>query len=280
MKKKSIYNRIIIAAAAALCAMSMSACGNTIPDLSPEDAQLVGEYSAMLLLKYDAGHRSRLVELEDEQQMQIAAPEAIEDDIPEPETTPEEDDDNQVIIDNTVDSPVDNNIEEAQDGSTGDNNPDIIIVDNTSGEETQPEQLINRTMEEYLGLPDGTVLSYIGYDICDSYSNANDYFVLDPSRGKKFLVVNYLLSNNTGSEQVYDILRSGFVFKVKINSETAVTAAFTGLPDDLSTYYERVQNGAQKETILIFEINESYTVPLYDIQLMISSNDGNYLIEL
>lgn len=51
---------------ALLCAMmlSMTACGNEIPDLTEEESQRIGEYAAVTLLKYDANNRSRLVDPE------------------------------------------------------------------------------------------------------------------------------------------------------------------------------------------------------------------------
>ena len=55
-----------IVCGALLCAMmlSMTACGNEIPDLTEEESQRVGEYAAVTLLKYDANNRSRLVDPE------------------------------------------------------------------------------------------------------------------------------------------------------------------------------------------------------------------------
>ena len=51
---------------ALLCAMAltMTACGNEIPDLTEEESQQIGEYAAVTLLKYDANNRSRLVDPE------------------------------------------------------------------------------------------------------------------------------------------------------------------------------------------------------------------------
>ena len=45
-------------------ALGMTACGNEIPDLTEAESQRVGEYAAVTLLKYDANHRSRLVDPE------------------------------------------------------------------------------------------------------------------------------------------------------------------------------------------------------------------------
>ena len=48
-----------IVCGALLCTMmlSMTACGNEIPDLTEEESQRVGEYAAVTLLKYDANNR-------------------------------------------------------------------------------------------------------------------------------------------------------------------------------------------------------------------------------
>lgn len=55
-----------IVCGALLCTMmlSMTACGNEIPNLTEEESQRVGEYAAVTLLKYDANNRSRLVDPE------------------------------------------------------------------------------------------------------------------------------------------------------------------------------------------------------------------------
>ena len=47
-----------IVCGALLCTMmlSMTACGNEIPDLTEEESQRVGEYAAVTLLKYDCQH--------------------------------------------------------------------------------------------------------------------------------------------------------------------------------------------------------------------------------
>ena len=56
--------RIVCGALLCVMALGMTACGNEIPDLTEAESQRVGEYAAVTLLKYDANHRSRLVDPE------------------------------------------------------------------------------------------------------------------------------------------------------------------------------------------------------------------------
>ena len=45
-------------------ALMMAGCGNAIPEMTDEQLQEVGEYTAMLLLSHDVNYRSRLVDVE------------------------------------------------------------------------------------------------------------------------------------------------------------------------------------------------------------------------
>ena len=44
------------------CAVLFGGCASEIAELTPEQQQQVGEYAAFAMLKYDAEHRSRLVD--------------------------------------------------------------------------------------------------------------------------------------------------------------------------------------------------------------------------
>lgn len=59
MKKKCAALLIILNGMALL----LGGCGNSIPDMTEEQIEEVGEYAAITLLRYDATNRSRLVDL-------------------------------------------------------------------------------------------------------------------------------------------------------------------------------------------------------------------------
>ena len=57
MKKKLVVMLCIMT-----MTLSLSGCGNAIPDMSEEESAMITEYAAGLLLKYDKNYSSRLVE--------------------------------------------------------------------------------------------------------------------------------------------------------------------------------------------------------------------------
>lgn len=236
------FKKFMITISSALCtAMLFSACTDAIPNLSPADEQRVGEYAAMVMLKYDANHRSRLVDLS---KIIIPEPEPAEEIVPEPE--PEPDEPEEIIVDGSID-------EGEGEGE------DVTVIDNTT---TQPEEEINYSVEEVLHFADGVSLIYRGYQFLTSYpENAvGSAFSLDATPGKKFLVLNYTLYNQSGAAQNFNFMGDDsekFVFKVVVNGEVARTALITLLADDLSTYIGTVDNGNGEDLVLLFEIDES-----------------------
>jgi len=83
MKKK-------IVAVVCMIPLLLGGCNSEFPDLTDEQAKVIGEYAAVTLLKYDANNRSRLVDLDQVDEETIVegtsevekAPEVV---MPEPE---------------------------------------------------------------------------------------------------------------------------------------------------------------------------------------------------
>ena len=66
--------------AAALIAVVMTGCGNTIPEMTEAEQELVVEYAANTLLKYDKYYERKLIELTLEQELaEDTAVPAVED---------------------------------------------------------------------------------------------------------------------------------------------------------------------------------------------------------
>lgn len=159
-----------------LCVMAlgMTACGNEIPDLTEAESQRVGEYAAVTLLKYDANHRSRLVDPE----IVIAK---LEKDAAR-ETGRQENA-------QTEEKPAESTASEAQAPTA--------------------QEDITTSLEDFFGLAEGVTLTYRDYQIADSYpedESAEDYFALDASAGKKLLILNFELTNGTDQEENVDFL--------------------------------------------------------------------------
>ena len=114
-------------------ALMMAGCGNAIPEMTDEQLQEVGEYTAMLLLSHDVNYRSRLVDVETLNLEEAdKTPEAeVPEEPPVPEETPAPEN---VGMDPTEDTPVVD--------LTGDDNGGQIAM----------------SLEEVLGLPEQMTL--------------------------------------------------------------------------------------------------------------------------
>lgn len=240
MKKKGLAILLTIC-----IAFGLSACGeNVIPEMTDEELQAVGEYAAITLMKYDANHRSRLVDisqLEEEKEPVV----------PMPTTEPVEKEEGMKPVDDT---PVENR--------------------------TEQENVYS--MEEVLGLPDGVAVSFVGHEFCKKYAEdgENDYFAITPSVGKKLLVLKFSLNNTTGQERYVDLLSAGCVSKITVNGDYTRRALTTMLPNDLSTYTETIAAESSREVVLLIEVEEDRVENLSSIVLNLKNESKTYTIQL
>ena len=229
-------------------AMTMTACGNQIPDLTEDESQRVGEYAAVTLLKYDANNRSRLVDpdvviarLEKD-----AAKEAGRQ-----EQTPTEE----------------------QPGGTGASEVEMPTA----------QEDITTSLEDFFGLAAGVTLTYQDYQIADSYpedGSSDAYFALDASAGKKLLVLRFALTNGTAQEENVDFLSTASRYIITVNNSIRGNALTTMLSNDMSTYAETLQPGETQDLVLLLEVNEDVASAVQSISLHLKNASNEYTIQL
>lgn len=236
-------------AAVLLASLLLTGCGNAIPDLTAEEQQAVGDYAAMTLLRYDANHRSRLVDLSQVRD-RTSKPET---DAPEPE----------------------------QPDQTPEPESDTPVVDLTQGSETG-SMGGTASMEEFFELPEGITLTYQGMQVCASYpeDGADAYFSLDASEGKSLLVLHYAMSSQASEEQRVDLFGQKPVFKITVNGSYTRTALVTILVNDMSTYAGDIAPGASEDLVLLIEIDEGMADGITSITLNLQSDSKTFAASL
>ena len=145
----------------------LTGCGNAIPEMTMEQQELVVEFAASELLKYDVNYQSKLTAHEPEQQHEEEQGEQPKEPLIEEETLPEE------IIADT----------------------DVTIVDNTGTVEAQ-----NISIADFLDLT-GVEISYAGYETVDTYPEGEAkeaYFFMSATEGNKLLVLRFSALNVSG----------------------------------------------------------------------------------
>lgn len=236
---KSIYAKV--SAVMLISALSLSGCGNAVTYMSSEESAMIGEYAAAILLKYDANHKSRLVDLSTIEE----EPEAVE-----------------------------HEKEVAEEKETEENTTPVIEKDESGVEgkgETTP-MATAQDMASVCKLPEGIEITYKGFELLQSYSEkGNDYFSLEASEGKKLLLLSFDLKNDSGENQDIDILSQNVKIKVTVNGDYSEYTLTTMLMNDFSTYKDVIVADETEEVVLVIEVDDSMKEDIHSITLKLKN---------
>ena len=239
--------RLAVMLAAGLLIMGLAGCGeNQIPEMTDEEMQLLGEYTAMTLMKYDANNRSRLV---DYSHMLIAS---------QPNTEQE-----QVFQEPQVPEgmdPVD----------------DTPIVGGPAGASSAQSYSI----EDALGLPEGVSIVYAGQTLQDAYPE-DALFTVSASEGKQLLVLEFIIINESDQDQAIDMPSLGSGFRITVNGDYSRDAMFfTGLEMNLPEYQETIPSMGRASAVLMIELDDERAANLESISLSLKNESKMYTIQL
>ena len=245
--------RIKLISLSLTCAVAFGGCASEIAELTPEQQQQVGEYAAFAMLKYDAEHRSRLV---DYTEVEAADEKA------------------RLIEEARAAAELARQIETGEsskpEGTYDSNGNPVEVIDSTKP---------SMTMEEFLGLPSGMVLDYKGYTVQGSYpeeADVSEFFAVDATPGKKFVVLWYTLYNGTGSDQHINFLSDDIAMRGRINDSLNVTALVTLLDADMATLDKVVKKGEEIECVLIYEIDQDSALNLNSIVVKLVKDGSDW----
>lgn len=253
MKRKFFAIPLMMAAV-----LGMTSCGNTIPDMSADEMQIIGEYAAITLMKYDARHRSRLVDLELVAQYEAEAKAREEAEaLAQAEAAAKEQE------------------------STGMRPTDNTPVVGSEGIVTAPTV----TMEEILNLPEGVSITYRETKICDTYpENSQHFFSVPATSGYQLFVLEFDLYNGSGQDQYIDMLsqfsQGGLTFKVTANGTYSRRALTTMLLNDITSYMDTLAAGTTVEVVAVVEVENSIANNVSSIKLELKDGTNTYTDQL
>lgn len=225
----------------------LTGCGGSLPDMTLEQEEAIGEYAAVMLLKYDANNRSRLVDLPAVEEQEVLPETPVQTPVPEPEG-----------MKPTADTPV------------------VEL-------HSQPENSAAESMEEFFEFPSGVTITYQGASVCQSYPETTDtknYFGLDAADGKSLLVMEFIVTNQAETDVEINILDEKNQYVVTVNGETTCNVLTTLLMNDLSTYMDTVKAGESVSTVLLVEMNREKLNSVSEISLKLKNESKVYTIQL
>lgn len=216
MKKKWIF-----CICTCLLLFVLGGCGAKIPDMTEEERKAISEYAANLLLKYDTGRPSRLVEIVEEEPT------------PEPTQTPEP-----VVTEK----------------------PEEPEATETPQQTTIPQKTevpeVYDSIEDTLLLPEGVTLVYKKYETGNSFVDETDgYQTLIAEEGKELLIIRLALLNSGNTAQNVDMMQDNIVYRVIVDDKT-INGMVTMVANDLTTYMGSLKPDESREVLLFAEVEE------------------------
>lgn len=242
MKKKSI-----ICLSTFCMVFALTGCGSSIPEMTEEQEQIVAEYAANLLLKYDKNYEVKVVDttayhMEEERKAEEARKAE----------------------------------EEAAKAATAEKETTENAQENSDGSEV-PEQTAT-SIEEFYQLAD-VQIQYSGYGIYDSYpentENSELFFAVGSTDGNKLLVLNFDVTNVSGKETELNMMDVNAQFKISVNGGNNQNALFTLLPEDLESYRGTLGIDETVKAVLVVEIPIGESEAVDTITLTAKGADGN-----
>lgn len=217
-----------------------SGCGSTLPEMTAQQEDKIVEYAAGIVMRHTNDYESRLVDL------------------------------------SFYSNPEENTTTEPEKEGTGKMDP----VADTETVDVAEEGTM--TLEQVL-FPSGMELTYLGCRLTDSYPETADnapYFSLDATEGKKLLVMQFMLKNNSGQEAEVDVFSRKPQSVLLINGTEKVAVMSTMLLDDLNTFIGDIDVNGEIPLVMIAETDCRTLEEISTLKLSVSTQSGKATINL
>lgn len=235
--------KVQMTTAALMAAMLLGGCGEAPYELTEAEENVIVNYSAHVVTKYNTYQKEGLTYVWDE------------------DTEEEETEVAEVVAENT---------QEAATEDTADASGESVEV-----AETETPSLPTATLYDLFGEP-GLEVNYVGARIAENYVE-DDYYVMNPDTNKNFLILGIDITNTSEVPVDVDYLSKDASFEVTLNGTTYATAETSLSLGDFSTFDGIVASGQTKETILLFQVPAEVT-SVESIKLVVTVGESYQII--
>lgn len=240
-------SKIRFVMAAAVAAILLGGCGEKPYTLTEEEQNIVVDYSAHVVAKYNTSQKEGL--------SYVAAS------------------DTQIPLETEKVEQAQTEETSQNSGSTGENGFDVT----ESTEASQETGNTPATLSELFG-KDDIEITYTGATLDENYMEST-YYSMDASAGKQYLVVGIDITNNGSAEAQVDNMTLAPAFSITAGTDVSVSQETTVLLKDFSTYQGTIAAGATQSTVLLFEVPDTVTETA-NLALYVSVSGAGYQITL
>lgn len=268
MKKKTFLIAILS------LSLLATACA-TVPDMTEEQEEMISEYAASLMLKYDSENHSRLVDTSDFR-LTYETKKRLYDEAESLYYSAIEEEENKRREENALQEQINQDNSEASEGQTLD--IDDLLANEPSGEKNDglggATVIDTRTVASVLNAGDFSI-EYAANNLVDAYPEEADAFslVVNSTMGNDLLVLYFNVTNNGTEAKELNLAAINPVFKLSVNGDSYHSVMHCLLEDDLSEYVGSFSSGETKRLVLMTEVAEGTVIS--DLSLRVSvANDS------
>lgn len=241
-------------------------CEKTI-DLTDEESQLIAEYAAELLIKYDRNLHPKY----DDSDI-IASPDDATSEVTTEAAT-------ELTTENEAEA------EEAtkQDATTEDHistSQQVQTVEDIEGVVADSDSSFD--IASFLGEKNISItyMHHMLLDTYPSYDRDGVYIEIEAPSGYKLLVLKFGIENRTNETQMIDLYEKDAKYNIILNNKKSARQMLTILMDDMYTYQKKLDGSMREEAVLLYQISDNLADSIDDLKLKITYDGNEHIMQL
>ncbi len=249
------------------CGLLLTGCAQ-LTKLTDKQSDVIAEYMAGSVLRYTDNYMEALVYPEDKGTDDKQAMDKMSD----------------KMSDKTSDKASDTSKDaasEATKNSQSGNAADAAAKDNSANSTSKDAKNANKLnyQEFYKNLSDNTYqVKYTGFKLYDSYAQRDNYFTLQPTGGRKLLVMSFEVKNDTKKAIKMNLGKIHIDYKLNLADGKSYKPMVTLLDTDLNYLNYTLKSGKSDDAVLVFDVPKDLNSE--GLTLSISLNGQNTAIDL
>lgn len=246
------------------CTFTLTGCAQLI-DLTDEESDVLAEYMAGTVLKYDRNYTDALIEPKKQAdttktaEMADTVDETVIDSVEET-----------VVLNNSVKK---ESIQQVSEGTTSNS-----LETTSSKEDNKDNETVSKLRYTNKFKNGNFSITYNDYKIYDSYPSSNDYFSLETNPDRQIFVVTFQIKNLSDKTEKIDLINSGFNYELQVNSGTTYKPKLTLLNNDIQYINMDIAAGKSQEALVVFDVLRD--VDMSKINLIISNQDKTAAVQI
>lgn len=240
--------RLKMAAAVLVVSFALTGCGTKLYELTEQEQQLVVDYSAYALAKFNIYQKDGMTD---------------------------------AVLDESSKKSIEKKTPATTESSETSQNNDTASDTSQSQTQTDSEDAAVETT------PSISLASAIGHDELtvtfegttkSSNYKENSAYSLDAGSGFEYVIAYFKISNNTQQAVSLDLFDTDVSYSAKMDDGKTYKAASTFLTYSLSTYQGDVQSQGTVDVVLLFKVPSDTTADSFS--MYVDKNQTKYLVEL